>query len=228
MTSAARGAHLSFATPRMTQGSPVGAVELKSSLSLDELLQRLRSYSQEWRESKLPAGARRSGVQRCTLRIVDTAIEVQLEPQGCGPHFVWRGHVWRDPRDGTSRLRVSARLVFCSKVAYAVAVALPLVLFWLSPDLGRVPGDRSGAGEACMLSVFIAVTGSIMIAVRSSQQAPFATRSSGEHSTLRRRPAKSIQFASSGLVHGRERSRIGSLALARQSRGDCPVRCSLE
>jgi hypothetical protein len=130
-------------------------IEVLSLLAPSEVLDRLARYGKEWRESKIPPSAR-GKFFGCRITVRGHEFELELEPQGNGGVFVWRGQVEADATNGGSRIHARATL----KRWYAIISVIAVVLFivaWDGPQL--VGAERSvdravfAIGGTCMMSI---------------------------------------------------------------------------
>jgi hypothetical protein len=114
-------------------------IEVVSQLSPAVVLERLAQYGKEWRESKIPP-SERNKMYGCRITVQGAEFELELEPQGRGPFFIWRGAVV--PVDGASGCRILARAhqKTWSRLFRAIAFTL-FVTWWAGRAVIRV--DRN-------------------------------------------------------------------------------------
>jgi len=135
-------------------------IEVASHLSPSEVIERLARYGKEWRESKIPPNLR-TQFFGCRIVVSGQQFELELEPQGRGPYFIWRGKVDSDNLSGGSRILMRARM----KRWYAIYTLTASVLFfawWAAPQLFGSGSTVDGAyfaivGTSMMLIIGLAI-----------------------------------------------------------------------
>lgn len=132
-------------------------IEVVSLLSQSEVLDRLARYGKEWRESKIPPKARNQFFG-CRITVRAHEFELELQPQGRGPQFVWQGRVLSDDLTGGSRIHVRAQM----KRWYAIFLLIVFALFFAWWDAPQLIGAESSVdsavfaiGGTCMMLIVV-------------------------------------------------------------------------
>lgn len=130
-------------------------IEVASPLPATEVLSRLAIYGHEWRESKIPQ-ALRTRYYTCRIDVRSDEFELELQPQGNGPIFIWLGGVTADASGG-SRIRARARQKRWSLI-FTLIFLTAFFGWWFYP---QVFGEQRSAdsavfaiGGACLFLLF--------------------------------------------------------------------------